>query len=186
MDAQNGFVNENSSHVVPRIRALAQRWLSLGEPVYMSQFTNRPGSQWERFLNWSRLNSEVEIALTPELADVAQHAVTYRKQTYSCLVGPFLDDAKRSNWDNVVICGIATDSCVLATAIDLFEFRGEGIRPIVVRDACASHAGEPAHSSGLFIIERFIGANQIVSMAELMADQDDGPDATTKPEAISS
>jgi nicotinamidase-related amidase len=70
--------------------------------------------------------------------------------------------------DTVVVCGIATDSCVLATAIDLFEY---GLRPIVVKDACGSHAGRKAHEAGLFIIERFIGSKQLVMSSDLLSEE---------------
>jgi nicotinamidase-related amidase len=64
----------------------------------------------------------------------------------------------------VFICGIATESCVMKTAIDLFE---RNIRPIVIQDACCSHAGEAAHNAGLLIIERNIGKAQITDSSLL-------------------
>ncbi len=169
VDMQNGFVNENSRHVVPVIEALAAHWLKRGAPVYMSQFTNYPGSQWDRLLSWQRLTHEPETALCPELSNMKHHAITYEKRSYSCVVGPFLRDLERASWTDVVICGIATDGCVLATAVDLFEYRPRYIRPIVVRDACASHAGEQINDAGLLLIERFIGREQVVSASELLA-----------------
>jgi len=170
VDVQSGFVNNKSRHVIPVILRLADRWLSLGWPIYLSQFTNHRGSQWERLLGWSRLMDETEIALSEELNGLRSRATVYRKRTYSCVVGPFLEGLRASDWESVVVCGIATDSCVLATAVDLFEFPERDIRPIVLKDACASHAGPRAHESGLFIIERFIGARQIISSDKLLTD----------------
>jgi len=168
VDVQSGFVNDRSRHVVPVVQRLADKWLDLGWPIYLSQFTNKHDSQWVKLLGWSRLMDESEIALAPELDHVRPHATVYRKQSYTCVVGPFLDDARSAEWTDVVVCGIATDSCVLATAVDLFEFSERDLRPLVVSDACASHAGEHAHESGLFIIQRFIGSGQIVSSRELL------------------
>jgi nicotinamidase-related amidase len=150
------------------IERLADRWLLLGWPIYLSQFVNEHGSQWERLLGWSRLISEDEVALSPELGFLKTQATVYRKHTYSCLVGPFLEDMRCSSWNDVVICGIATDSCVLATAIDLFEFSDRHIRPVVVQDGCASQAGKVAHDAGLFLLKRFIGAQQIITSDELL------------------
>ncbi len=168
VDVQNGFVNDKSRHVVPVVHALASRWLESRAPVYMSQFTNEVNSQWDRLLNWRRLTSESEIAICPGLADISEHATTYRKRSYSCLVGRFLEDLKREPWTDIVVCGIATDGCVLATVIDLFEYTDRAIRPIVVQDACASHAGAQIHDAGLLLIGRFIGRDQIILSRELL------------------
>ena len=168
IDVQAGFVNENSRHVVPVIRALADEWLDDRAPIYMSQFTNKPGSQWERLLGWKRLQGEDEIRFCSELELVSKRAVTYRKESYSCMVGRFLRDLRKHRWTDVVLCGIATDGCVLATAVDLFEYAGWNIRPIVVRDACASHAGENVNDAGLLLIERFIGREQVIPSAALL------------------
>lgn len=168
VDVQNGFVNENSRHILPVVTALVSDWLERGAPVYMSQFTNRSGSQWNRLLHWSRLSSEAEIALCPELARLSQNVTTYRKESYSCVVGPFLDDLQRASWTDVVVCGIATDGCILATVIDLFEYKARQLRPVVVSDACASHAGPEINDAGLLLIQRFIGREQVVPSRELL------------------
>jgi len=127
----------------------------------MTQFVNRQGSQWERLFGWSRLRDEAEIALDPSIAVYAKYASVFRKDTYTAVVGPFLDDLRRQQWSEVVVCGIATDSCVLSTAIDLFE-APESLRPIVVSDACASQAGDKAHQAGLYLLGRLIGVDQLV------------------------
>lgn len=168
VDVQNGFVNDNSRHVLPVIRRLAERWRSDDLPIYMSQFTNYPHSQWVRLIGWKQLQSEDEIAIHPDLAEFTASATVFRKRSYSCLVNPFLRDLEREAWSDVVLCGIATDGCVLATAVDLFEFPGRPIRPIVVRDACASHAGEELNNAGLHLIGRFIGERQLVTSRALL------------------
>jgi nicotinamidase-related amidase len=174
VDVQNGFVNDKSRHVLPVIVELATHWQSTSQPIYMSQFTNYPGSQWERLIGWHRLESEAEIAIREELQLFVNDAVTFRKRSYSCLVGSFLSDLRSHDWDEVVLCGIATDGCVLATAVDLFEFKDRPIRPVVVRDGCASHAGEAVHAAGIQLIERFIGRSQVVSSDDLFREDRSG------------
>jgi nicotinamidase-related amidase len=167
VDIQRGFVNTNSQHVLPVVQQLAEHWRALGWPIYMSQFTNHPDSQWERLIGWRRLESEEEIAIHPAVESFSEGAVVYRKRTYTCFTGTFLADAKASDWTDIVLCGIATDGCVLATAIDIFEFPDRKMRPIVVRDACASHAGDEVHGKGLHLLERFIGRQQVVDCAAI-------------------
>jgi nicotinamidase-related amidase len=167
IDAQVGFVNDNSRCALDSIEALAQHWLAQNQPVYMSQFVNSPASKWRSLIHWSRLAEEDEIAITPQLSAIAERATPYRKATYSSIVGPMREGLEREGWAEVVLCGIATDGCVLATAIELFD-RWEGVRPRVVSDACASHAGEAVHEAGLLLISRFIGRDQIVDSSSLL------------------
>lgn len=186
IDVQNGFVNNNSQHVLEPVLSLAKHWKAQGAPIYMTQFVNTEDSQWERLIGWSRLKDEHEIALSPQLDELSDKATVYRKNTYTAVVGPFLDDLQQERWPAVVVCGIATDSCVLATAIDLFEF-SDSLRPIVVSDACASQAGTEAHDAGLFLLGRLIGTNQLVTTASVLgadAESDgthDGPLAIASP-----
>lgn len=170
VDVQNGFVNDKSRHVLPVIVELAKHWQATSQPIYMSQFTNFENSQWERLIGWHRLESEEEIALRDELQPFVGSAITFRKRSYSCLVDPFRDDLRANDWSEVVLCGIATDGCVLATAVDLFEFEDRPIRPVVVRDACASHAGEEISNAGLTLIERFIGRGQVVNSSDVLSE----------------
>lgn len=137
----------------------------------MSQFTNHPGSQWERLIGWQRLTAEQETAICPELAVFSHRATVYRKRSYSCVVGPFLADLEAASWTDIVICGVATDGCILATAVDLFEYQSRHLRPIVVTDACASHAGEQVNNAGLLLIERFIGRAQLMTSADVLREQ---------------
>jgi hypothetical protein len=46
---------------------------------------------------------------------------------------------------------------------------GNRLTPWIVQDASASHAGPAAHSAGITVAARFIGPNQIISIAALPA-----------------
>ena len=48
-------------------------------------------------------------------------------------------------YTEVYICGINTDYCVLATALDAFN---RGLKPVVVADAVTSVDGRAAHEVG--------------------------------------
>lgn len=62
------------------------------------------------------------------------------------------------------MCGIASDGCVLKTAVDVFE---QGIVPVVLKDLTASHAGEAVHEAGILLISRFIGQDQVVESSTI-------------------
>jgi len=52
----------------------------------------------------------------------------------------------------------------LKSAVDAFE---RDIEPVVITDACASHAGGAVHEAGLLLLGRFIGKDQLRLAAEL-------------------
>lgn len=162
IDMQNGFVNDKSRHVVPVIAEVVEKWKSLGGAVVFTRFLNHPNSQYERLIHWSRMEASPEIDIVEELAPFV--GLTIDKDYYSF----FNEEAKnlidQHKWDTFVFCGIASDSCVMKSAIDAFEL---GFTPWVIADATASHAGDEVHESGLLVIRRNIGRNQVIDTASL-------------------
>lgn len=152
IDVQRGFVNDATRHVPARVTALQHRY----GRVIATRFVNPPGSQHRRLIGWQRFapgSGDTALAFEP-----AAHVRITDKTTYSCLTGDCR--ALLAGCDEVHLCGIATDNCVLASAIALFE---AGLRPVVLEDACASHAGADYHAWGLRILRRLIGAAQVRS-----------------------
>jgi nicotinamidase-related amidase len=163
VDVENGFVNDNSRHVVEPVVNLVSQWKQAGGDVVFTRFVNEPGGQYERLISWSKVTDAPETNIVDELAPHAE--VIVEKNFYS-----FFNDEGRTltaehGWRTFVICGIATDSCVLKTAIDAFEL---GYTPIVVTDAVASHAGDDVHKAGLHLIGRNIGSRQLMTSAEVL------------------
>ena len=66
---------------------------------------------------------------------------------------------KQNRVERVHLCGIATDNCVLKSAVDLFE---AGLEPLVLAADCASHGGPECHAAGLLLLARFIGAERVI------------------------
>jgi len=153
IDVQRGFVNGGTGDIVDKVTALQDRF----DRVIASRFVNPEGSMHRRLLHWPRFapgEAETELAFTPR-AD----ARILDKSTYTCLGPDLRAELTRDGIDEVHLCGIATDNCVLKTAVDLFEAR---IRPVVHADACASHGGAECHTAGLMLLKRFVGAEQVL------------------------
>ena len=137
VDVQNGFVNDESRHVVPRIVELVRSWPG---PVAFSRFFNRPGSSYERLIGWSKLQGPPETDLVDELQPYASTVIDKVGYSFFSTEGASL--AAEQGWSEVYFCGIDTDMCVLKSAVDAFEL---GLTPYVIADASASHAGPRAH-----------------------------------------
>jgi nicotinamidase-related amidase len=168
VDMQNGFLGQKSQHVIPNVVRLVEELKKRAIPVVFTRFHNEPGSQYERLIGWTRLRSSPEVDITSELTPFAD--VVIDKSVYTSFVPEFARLVSENNWSTIIICGVATDGCVLKTATDAFE---QGLTPIVVEDACASHAGEEVHRAGLLLTSRFIGKGQIVNTSALLERIDD-------------
>ncbi len=167
IDVQNGFVNSKSEHVVEPIANVVEKWLKAGKPMILTRFINDPGSQWERLIHWPRLRESPEIDLHPQIISAikgSKFAYVIDKRSYSSLTPEVIEILNRYKPKRVILCGIATDGCVLKTAIDLFE---QAQTPFVLTDLCASHAGEEMHSAGLLLLEHLIGKDQLGSSDNL-------------------
>jgi len=172
VDVQNGFVNEHSKHVLPLIADLVDRWSATGRPTIFTRYWNFPDSPWERLIGWRALYGPPETDLAPELVPLVDGPNTYvlDKTVYTALTAEGLALLREHDVTDVVICGIATDACVLKTPLDAFEL---GLTPWVLRDAVASnatrHRASEVHASALTLIGRLVGNGQVIESAELTA-----------------
>lgn len=178
IDVQNGFVNDHSRHVVPVVRDLAAQWLTSGGHVLFTRYHNYEDSPYEQLIGWKGLRNTPETDLTPELQPYAT-APTARvldKHTYTALT----DEGRKllTGYSDLYLCGIATDGCVLKTALDAFD---GGYIPWVIEDACASnstrHPAAEVHRTALGLMSRLIGNGQLIQSAAVV-DALQSPSAT--------
>jgi nicotinamidase-related amidase len=94
----------------------------------------------------------------------ADRATVLDKHTYTLFSPEGAALVKERGWTDLYVCGIATESCVLKTVVDAFE---HDLTPWLVEDASASHAGKAAHDAGVLVSQRFIGADQIIRIADV-------------------
>lgn len=168
VDVQNGFIREASAPVVPVIADLVDRWQRAGEDTVFTRYLNYEGSPFERLIGWSELMTSPQTDIVEELQPYAKKATAViDKFGY----GLFADKAgaalvSEHGWTEIYVCGIATESCVLATALGAFE---ANLNPWLIEDASASHAGQHAHDAGVLVTRRFIGEGQIIKAADIPA-----------------
>lgn len=149
-----------ASNVVEVVR----RWQAAGGESVFTRFFNSENSPYERLLHWSRMRDAPETDLVDEILPYAEHERAYAldKTIYSLFSAEGGLLVREHGWTDLLLCGIATDGCVLKTAVDAFE---AGYTPWVLRDACASHAGDIVHEAGLLLAGRFIGRDQVLDSA---------------------
>lgn len=156
IDVQNGFISQRTHYVVPRIKLLLEE-VSF-EHVIFTRFVNSKNSPYVRFLGWNKVFEGEEIQISSLLRPFAKDI--YNKSTYTALTEDLRQSLKRRNITTAFICGIDTDCCVLATAIDLFDL---GIRPYVLTYYSASGGGYNSQEAAVTVLNRLIGAGHVVS-----------------------
>lgn len=163
VDVQNGFVNEHTRHVVTIINRLIGAFSARGEPLAFTRFVNTPDSGYARWIGWTRFMQAPENDLCDALH--VGSAPVFIKHGYTAFTPEFESFLRAQRIERLVLCGIATDGCVLKSAVDAFE---RGIEPVVVTDACASHAGREIHEAGLLLLGRFIGTGQLRTLEDFV------------------
>jgi len=105
-------------------------------------------------------------SLIPELAGIS-HVKFVPKNNYSCFANSrLLSTLQDANIEEVYICGINTDYCVFATAMDSFQHK---FRTFVVSDAVTSVRGRDAHDEGLLNLERHFSSSVLVHTQDLVS-----------------
>ena len=152
VDVQVGFINDATRHILPKVEALQKRY----KHVYATRFVNAECSPYRRLLGWHRFyadSDDVPLAFEP-----VEGAVVMDKHVYTCVTPAVIEQLRGKGIDEVAVCGIDTDACVTQCAVALFE---NGFRPVLISEACASHAGAEFHEAALRILARLIGKSQI-------------------------
>lgn len=168
VDVQNGFIREASAPVVPVIADLVRRWQAAGGDTVFTRYLNYAGSPFERIMRWTKLQGRPDIDIVDALQPYANRATAVIDKTIYSLFSPEgVQLVAERGWTDLYICGIATESCVLKTAVDAFE---RDLTPWVIENASASHAGSEAHNAGLLVTGRFIGRDQIIQVGDVPAE----------------
>jgi nicotinamidase-related amidase len=163
VDVQNGFINAHTRHIVESVNKLIGAFTGRGQPLVFTRFVNTPDSGYERWIGWSRFMQAPENDLCDDL-HVGEVRV-FIKHGYTAFTPEFEAYVQDQRIERLPLCGIATDGCVLKSAVDAFE---RGIEPVVAVDACASHGGQALHEAGLLLLGRFIGVGQLKSVGDFV------------------
>lgn len=160
IDLQEGFVADERTRqaavrAVQHARDHRQRYVD----VIATRFINAADSLYRRELDWHDMGAEhTDTDLVAGVAEVADLVVI--KNGYSAVsdTPELLARLRSQHVEHVVIAGVDTDACVLATAFSLFD---SDIAVSILMDGCASSGGQQAHENALELMRRNITARLI-------------------------
>jgi nicotinamidase-related amidase len=162
------------SEVVEPIRALAQAHAreTIFTRFMTPQTAENASGDWQRFYaRWrSVLRDRMDAAmfdLMQPLAGLVPPAEVCDKATFSAFASAdFVASLARRNAQTLVLSGVETDVCVLATAIDAVD---RGLHVLLAADALTSLSAAGHHAALEAIYPRFDLQIEIATVADIMA-----------------
>ena len=153
VDVQNYFLNGNTKQLPKKIADFISKTpINL---ILFTKFVNTKNSNFVRSLKWRKMFGAPETDIAPELKKFANKSNTFAKSTLSALKSKKLAKClKEHKIGRVYLCGLDTDGCIIATAMDAFDC---GYEVMVLDRLCASHNGKEYHKSAVKAIRKNIG-----------------------------
>jgi nicotinamidase-related amidase len=153
VDVQQAFISAETQHILPKIQELLPGYAHIAA----TQFYNPTVSNYRDLLNWQDCGKhEPGFSLALDLPD---RVMIFQKHSYSCLTRGLRQVFLDLKIQEVHLCGLDTDACVLSTAMGIFD---ANLRPVVISSACASSGGIALHNNAITMLQRNIGAKQVL------------------------
>ena len=120
IDVQKHFAVEKAASLPEKIAKYIRQ--NHYDYVLFTLFRNDPSSNFHKILHWYKAMDKPGIELHPALEQFSTKENTFEKLTYSAFKVPaFVKYLKDHDIQNLDICGINIDGCVLATAYEAFD-----------------------------------------------------------------
>lgn len=122
IDVQKCFLNEFSEKVPLKIRNYLRKNKHKHSSFIFTKFVNKPNSQFVKYLKWDGCMPPKEAELADELKEFVNKKNTFEKSTYSIFKSkPIINFIKKSKIKKIYFCGLTSDGCVLASALEGFD-----------------------------------------------------------------
>lgn len=153
IDLQKSFINPNTEFLISKIDSLVNS--GNYDLVVFTKFINDNDSMWVKKLNYKGCISLEDRKIMIDTKD----NIVLEKSLYTAYSNNLINLINLFKIDEVHLCGIDTECCVLKTAFDLFE-NGYDIKVLSGYSACTH--GEENNKNALDIIARNIGKSNVI------------------------
>lgn len=153
IDLQKSFINPNTEFLISKIDSLVNS--GSYDLVVFTKFINDNDSMWVKKLNYKGCISLEDRKIMIDTKD----NIVLEKSLYTAYSDNLINLINLFMIDEVHLCGIDTECCVLKTAFDLFE-NGYNIKVLSGYSACTH--GEESNKNALDIIARNIGKSNVI------------------------
>ena len=153
IDLQKSFINPNTEFLISKIDSLVNS--GSYDLVVFTKFINDNDSMWVKKLDYRGCISLEDRKIMINTKD----NIVLEKSLYTAYSDNLINLINLFKIDEVHLCGIDTECCVLKTAFDLFE-NGYNIKVLSGYSACTH--GEESNKNALDIIARNIGKSNVI------------------------
>jgi nicotinamidase-related amidase len=155
IDVQNYFINDRTKNIPRKVSEYIANNHQLFDLIIFTNFVNTRQSPVFRFLHWEKSVRSPDTDIAPELEPALKFGIVFSKDVLSALRIPSVSSLLKEHMiKNLYVCGIDTDSCVLATAYDAFD---KGYRVSLLENLSMSHGGKNLHEAAVTLFRRNIG-----------------------------
>ncbi|MBO4815515.1 MAG: cysteine hydrolase [Clostridia bacterium] len=153
IDVQNSFINQNTMFLLDKINNLIAE--EKYNNIVFTRFINDENNMCYKKLKYTGCIKEEERRISIE----TRGKKVIDKSTYTALNEELIKYLCENNINEIYLCGIDTECCVLKTALDMFE---KGYNIYILKDYCACTHGIERHNNAIKILERNIGKKFII------------------------
>ncbi len=147
------YIGEKSRRIISNIQRLLERELEQGSRIFFICDNHDPDDLEFEMFPPHCIEGTVEAEVIPELAKYSGEIIP--KKRYSGFFGTALEEKlKQLKPEKLIICGVATDICVMHTTADA---RNRDYVVEVPTD-CVASLDDKAHRFALSHIEKVLGA----------------------------
>ena len=164
IDMQRGFLEEGhplfcgkeARRVIGPIRRLIETERARGSSLFFTADTHEPDDPEFKIFPPHCLRGSEEAQIIPELQPYLKIGSLIQKRRYSAFFGTDLDERlKGLGVEELEVCGVCTDICVLHTVADA---RNRDY-PVEVPERCVASFNPEGHAFALQHMERVLGAH---------------------------
>lgn len=155
IDVQNYFMNSLTRDLPRKIKRHIEKNKDSYQLIVFTHFVNTPKASVYRFLDWKKCVNSPDTDIVKELQPILPYGVTIPKDVLSVLKAPQIKKLLNEKKINeLYLCGIDTDCCVLATAYDAFD---QGYRVHLLKTLCMTATGKNLHDAAVSMFKKNVG-----------------------------
>lgn len=150
VDVQQYFMKD-APHDLPQRIVNHQQALKYDHVIFTT-FKNEPESNFVSSLKWDKCDTDTDARLPAEFATLVTKDNVFTRAAYSAFKTTGLHAYLQQNAvERLIICGIDSDACVLATAFEAFDL-GYHVKV----DFDLTYSSNDLHEAAQLIVERNI------------------------------
>lgn len=161
IDFQVGLAEKAVQEIFQNVELLVHAFDQKDFCVF-TKLINSEKSYFSKKLNWHRMTTkeEQELIIEPGTSDIV-----LRKELYSAYCPELERILINHAVKEIVLCGLDSDACIMATAFDLFD---AGFNVKIASDACSSSGGKQIDDAAKLIMARSFGRANMVTTSSLI------------------